>query len=122
MALPKLTDKEWARVDEIVEGLNCSIDEAISILREDKEIDRVQNIKDLPYDLPEERKAGEKKARQAERKAVRKPKPQQAEIVSAMLAGLDGMVTNVAIANPEREFYFERNGIRYKVVMSVPRK
>ena len=40
----ELTEKEWAKVDNLVDKLECSIDEAIDILDADKAIDRNQKV------------------------------------------------------------------------------
>jgi hypothetical protein len=37
-------------------------------------------------------------------------------------AGDNVLATDVEIVNPEREFLFTYNGIKYKVVLSAPRK
>ena len=39
-----LTEKEWARVDELVETLGCSIAEAISVIEGDRKIDKGESV------------------------------------------------------------------------------
>ncbi len=39
-----MTDKEWQRVDELVETLGCSIAEAKQIVEDDKKIDKGQAV------------------------------------------------------------------------------
>ena len=39
-----MTDKEWQRVDELVETLGCSIAEAKQIVEDDKKIDKGQEV------------------------------------------------------------------------------
>lgn len=39
-----MTDKEWARVDELVETLGCSIAEAQQIIEDDKKIDKGEQV------------------------------------------------------------------------------
>ena len=39
-----MTDKEWARVDELVEMLGCSIAEAQQIVEDDKKIDKGEQV------------------------------------------------------------------------------
>lgn len=53
-----------AQVKKLMDTLNISEAEALEIIEEDKEIDRGAKL----YELPEDRKAGAKKARRAERK------------------------------------------------------
>ena len=76
-----------------------------------------------------ELEAGAKRARQADRKAnsapakrEKKPKPEKAEICSAMMDGLRELgVGDFTINNPEREFIFVHNGTKYKVTLACPR-
>ena len=39
-----MTDKEWQRVDELVERLGCSIAEAQQIIEDDKKIDKGESV------------------------------------------------------------------------------
>jgi hypothetical protein len=39
-----MTDKEWQRVDELVERLGCSIAEAKQIVEDDKKIDKGESV------------------------------------------------------------------------------
>lgn len=110
--------------------LNISQAEAIELLEEDRRIDRGEKL----YELPEELKAGAKKARQADRKPTeRKPreKKQDADkafLLRVMLKALEshddkgfGTEFQSEVINPEREFSFIYNGRKYKVVLSCPR-
>ena len=108
------------------EKLGIKADEIAEIEATDKEIDRGAKLFELPDDL----KAGAKKARQADRKpAERKPreKKQDADkqaLIEQMVCALEVSPTNVRdveIINIEREFSFMYNGRKYKVVMSCPR-
>lgn len=63
-----MTDKEWQRVDELVEMLGCSIAEAQQIVEDDKKIDKGQKT---DFDLSKE---DEKKAlKMANVKSHKKP-------------------------------------------------
>lgn len=104
--------------------LNISREEAIALIEEDKRIDRGEKL----YELPDELKAGAKKARQADRKQTapakreRKAKPEKEQICSAMMDGLRELgVESFEVSNPEREFVFHKDGVKYKVVLSCPR-
>ena len=106
-----------------MKSLGISREEAIELMEEDKRIDRGEKL----FELPEELKAGAKKARQADRKKTevkreRKPKPEKAEICSAMMDGLRELgVAEFDITNAEREFIFHHNGTKYKVTLACPR-
>jgi hypothetical protein len=51
-----MTDKEWARVDELVETLGCSIAEAQQIIEDDKKIDKGEQV-DFGLSKEDEKKA-----------------------------------------------------------------
>ena len=107
--------------ERVAQLLKCSIEEAEQVLADDKRIDKGEKL----FELPEELKAGAKKARQAPRKVTaynftkreRKENSEKREL----LAQFAGCVENVEILNPEREFVFTHNGTKYKIVMSCPR-
>lgn len=105
--------------------LGISREEAIQLIEDDKRIDKGEKL----FELPDELKAGAKKARQAPRNAgyqftqrEKKAKPEKAEICSAMMDGLKALgVDDFTINNPEREFIFTHNGTKYKVTLACPR-
>ena len=118
------------RIQKLMAKLNISQAEAIELLEEDRRIDRGEKL----YELPEELRAGAKKARQADRKPTeRKPreKKQDADkafLLRVMLKALEshddkgfGTEFQSEVINPEREFSFIYNGRKYKVVLSCPR-
>ena len=113
------------RIQKLMKSLNISREEAIELMEEDKRIDRGEKL----YELDPELEKGAKKARQADRKKSdtptkreRKPKPEKAEICSAMMEGLTKLgVADFNITNPEREFVFVHNGTKYKVTLACPR-
>lgn len=107
-------------------------DEILDVLTADREIDRGAKL----FELDEELQAGAKKARRADRTDTpkpreRKPNEDKRFLLSALVwamttdidqAGDNVLATDVEIVNPEREFLFTYNGIKYKVVLSAPRK
>ena len=113
------------KIQKLMKSLNISREEAIDLIEEDKRIDRGEKL----YELDPELEKGAKKARQADRKKSdtptkreRKPKPEKAEICSAMMEGLAKLgVADFNITNPEREFLFTHNGTKYKVTLACPR-
>ena len=113
------------KIQKLMKSLNISREEAIDLIEEDKRIDRGEKL----YELDPELEKGAKRARQADRtksdtptKRERKPKPEKAEICSAMMEGLAELgVADFNITNPEREFLFTHNGTKYKVTLACPR-
>lgn len=51
-----MTDKEWQRVDELVETLGCSIAEAKQIVEDDRKIDKGERV-DFDLSKEDEKKA-----------------------------------------------------------------
>jgi hypothetical protein len=111
------------KIQKLMKSLNISREEAIELMEEDKRIDRGEKL----YELDPELEKGAKKARQADRKKTevkreRKPKPEKAEICSAMMDGLRELgVEEFEITNAEREFIFHHNSTKYKVTLACPR-
>lgn len=108
-----------------MELLGLTREEAIQLIKDDKEIDRGAKL----FELDPELEKGAKKARQADRKAnstpvkrEKKAKPEKQEICCAMMDGLKLLgVDDFTISNPEREFVFMHNGTKYKVTLACPR-
>ena len=111
------------RIQKLMVKLNISRAEAVELLEEDKRIDRGEKL----YELPEELKAGAKKARQADRKPTeRKPREKKQDkdketLLNALFSAILPMCDSYEIANAEREFSFTFRGRKYKVVLSCPR-
>lgn len=117
---------------EALRKLGLSEDEIAVVIAMDKEIDRGAKL----FELAPELQAGAKKARQADRTDTpkpreRKPNEDRRFLIDALVwamttdieqAGDNVLATDVEIINPEREFLFTYNGIKYKVVLSAPRK
>lgn len=107
--------------------LGITREEAIQVIEDDKRIDRGEKL----FELDPELEKGAKKARQAPRtknytfaQKEKKAKPEKEELCSAMMEGLKNSLEleNFDIKNPEREFEFIYKDVRYKVVLSIPRK
>lgn len=122
------------RIAQLMKTLNCSREEVIEMLQEDKEIDRGAKLNELPEEL----QAGAKKARQAERKANAKPRVKKEDedrrflidyFVKALINEVHYSLTDVTcvnaqkveVTNPERELTFEYNGKKYRLTLAVPR-
>lgn len=104
-------------------------EEIADMLKCDKEIDQGKDLFPLDPSL----EVGAKKARRADRtdtpkKAERKPNEDKRFLVRVLLNALAnhddpgfGEEFQSETVNPEREFLFTYNGIKYKVVLSAPR-
>ena len=106
--------------------LGISEEEARQLVEDDQRIDKGEKL----FELDAESEKNAKKARQAERKSPsapvireKKAKPEKEEICSAMMDGLRALkINDFEIINAEREFLFTFNNVKYKVVLSCPRK
>ena len=98
-------------------------DEILDVLTADREIDRGAKL----FELDAELQAGAKKARRADRTDTpkpreRKPNEDKQTLLHLLQCGLGDDVADLVVTNQEREFLFTYNGIKYKVVLSAPRK
>ncbi len=111
------------RIQKLMVKLNISRAEAVELLEEDKRIDRGEKL----YELPDEFKAGAKKARQADRKpAERKPREKKRDedkefLLTTLFHTILPLCETYKVTNAEREFSFTFRGRKYKVVLSCPR-
>ena len=112
------------RIAKMMKALSITREEAIQLMEDDKRIDKGEKL----FELDPELEKGAKKARQADRKVggtvkrERKAKPEKATICSAMMDGVKDLgATDFNVTNPEREFAFMLDGVKYKVVLSCPR-
>lgn len=121
-----LSKKDQATVKNLMVCLGITEQEALQVLEDDKRIDKGEKL----FELTEEQKANEKQARlTGERVATTKPKRekkvdnQKQNIISTMVGSIINVFgVRVDVANEEREFEFELNGRKFKVVLSCPRQ
>lgn len=100
--------------------------EARKVIEDDKRIDRGEDL----FPLTTEQKQAEKKMRQADRqptaykftKRERKPNEAKREIIQILDEALTDIADDVVVTNIERQIDFELDGVRYRVVLSAPRK
>ena len=124
--------KDAEQLTRIMANLKCTEEEAAEIMAYDKAVDRGEKT---PHDLtPAQNKVAQSYARTGTRKPTiykfekkeRKPNEPKREIIQAIVDALieQGMIddSSLHIENVEREFTFQRNGIKYKIVLSAPRK
>ena len=113
------------RAEEIAKLLDISIEEAKQIIADDDAIDKGEKL----FELSDEQKQAEKKARQADRtptvykfqKRERKADEDKAKLMNALFTAILPMCDTYEVTNAEREFLFTYNGKKYKVVLSAPR-
>ena len=115
---------------EALRKLGLSDAEIEQVLADDKRIDRGEKL----FELSDEQKQAEKKARQADRKPTvykldntngKRSKKANTD-KQAIINVLDEALCRIAdkqteITNAEREILFHFNGVKYKVVLSAPR-
>ena len=111
----------------IMSALGVDRETATEIAQADKAIDQGEP---MPFDLSKEQEKATREYRQVARPVMveSKPRPRKAdEDKRYLLSLLVECAENVAeggvvdTANPEREFTFQYNGKKYKVVLSAPR-
>ena len=113
---------------QAMKKLGMTSAEIADVLATDKRIDKGEKL----FELPEELKAGAKKARQAERKKPtvyeftkreRKPNDSKRAIIAALGETAKELSDNgvIEVTNIEREIIFVANGVKYKIVLSAPR-
>ena len=119
------------KVQELMELLHCTEEQAKQIIESDKQIDKM-TVRECESDLTQEQKASAKKARQGDRKPTvykfdtraKKTDLDKAHLVH-LLADCLGMVTkseeDLVVTNAERQIDFVYNGRKFRVVLSAPR-
>ena len=107
--------------------LGLSEEEIQQVLADDKAIDRGEKL----FELSVEQKQASKQSRQVsrapgvynfEKKRVKTPNEAKAHLINLLIAGLGSNVCDIEVINTEREFTFTHNEIKYKIVLSAPRK
>lgn len=113
---------------KMMKNLDLTRDEAIELINEDKEIDRMTSMKSINSDLTDEQKKASKQARGVARKPSTKKSVREKKVDNDKLAIMEKIsnaldnATDVNIINAEREMEFFVNGKKYKIVLSCPRK
>jgi hypothetical protein len=122
-------------IEEIMKKLNCTEEEAIQLLEDDKKIDKGEKL----FELSADQKVVEKKMKNTGSKAPTAYKFQKRErkadndkrfLIDAIYwllttdieqAGDNVNAQDVKIVNQEREILFTYNEKKYKIVLSAPR-
>ena len=112
--------------EKIMRILNVSAEEADEILAYDKAVDRNEKT---PYDFTKEQEKATRKYRQADRKRdftfqkrERKPTEPKRELIELFHNTLLEIADSVEVTNIERQIDFVVDGMRYRLVLSAPRK
>lgn len=116
-----------------METLGISREEAIQLIADDEEIDHMTKTSDIDGDLTEEQRKSAKKARQADRKPTvykfdtskrpRKENTGKRALIDTIKEALEKFgCEELEVTNVEREIVFHSDGVKYKIVLSAPRK
>lgn len=122
--------KDETQLSRIKAGLKCSDAEAAEILAYDKAIDHGEKT---PHDLtPAQNKVAQSYARTGTRKPTvykfttreRKPNEPKREIIRMLAEAFHYAEADIQyeITNPERQIDLTYNGVKYRIVLSAPRK
>lgn len=101
--------------------------EAKEVLEADRKIDKGEK---MSFDLTKEKEKATRSMRQADRKPFvpkldkreRKPNEAKREIIQVLDEALTDLVDDVTVTNPERQIDFVYNDVKYRIVLSAPRK
>ena len=113
--------------------LGITREEAIQLIADDEEIDRMTRTSDIDGDLTAEQRKSAKKARQADRKptvykfdTTKRKRAENTEkrfLIDKIKKCLENAgADSLEVTNPEREIIFMSEGTKYKIVLSAPRK
>ena len=108
--------KDAEQLARIKAGLKCTDEEAAEILAYDKAVDHGEAT---PHDLTP---AQNKVAQSYAHTGTRKPNEPKREIIQVLTDALTPLAEEITTTNPERQLDFTLGGVRYRVVLSAPRK
>lgn len=117
------------KVQEIMELLQCTEEQAKQVLENDKQIDKM-SVRECESDLTAEQKASAKKARQGDRKPTvynfntreRKADLDKRHLIDLLNATLVEIAdSEPTVTNAERQIDFEFKGRKFRIVLSAPR-
>ena len=124
--------KDAEQLHRIMANLKCTEEEAAEIMAYDKAVDKGEKT---PHDLtPAQNKVAQSYTRTGTRKPTvykfdkkeRKPNEPKRELIQTIADALieQGMIdgNSLHVENPERQIDFAFNGVKYRIVLSAPRK
>lgn len=117
------------RIANLMKALDCSREDAISVIEDDTKIDKGEKL----YEFSAEQKKASKSARQGDRKPTvykfdtsKRKRPEnlgKKTLIETIKTSLEEVGANgMEVTNPERELNFLVDGVKYKIVLSCPRK
>lgn len=124
------------RIKNIMKTLDCSKEEALQLIEDDRAVDRMTKAEEIQSDLTKEQRKASKKARTVakapkaptaykwETKKQKKKDNEKHDIINLFINALEGDTNakNIKITNEDREFEFLYNDRKIKVTLIAPRK
>lgn len=126
------------RIEYIMRTLDCSEQEALQLIEDDKAVDRMTKTAEIQSDLTQEQKKASKKARAVakapkakaptaykwETKKQKKRDNEKHNVIELFINALEGdaNVKDIKMLNEDREFEFLYNNRKIKVTLIAPRK
>lgn len=126
------------RIKYIMRTLDCSEQEALQLIEDDKAVDRMTKTAEIQSDLTQEQRKASKKARAVaktpkakaptaykwETKKQKKRDNEKHNVIELFINALEGdtNVKNIKMLNEDREFEFLYNDRKIKVTLIAPRK
>lgn len=125
-----MTETEFkAKVAKLQKSLKCSYEEAVQIIADDEEVDKMTSTKQLESDLTAEQKKVAKKSRQTGTKAKTESKPRErkadlakAKLIKEVARTLTELNAEVEITNTEREINFQYGDRKFKILLTATRE
>lgn len=116
--------------------LDCTEQEALQLIEDDRAIDRMTKTEEIQSDLTEEQRKASKKARTVAKapkaptaykwdtKKQKKKDDEKHDIINLFINALEGDTNakDIKITNADREFEFLYNDRKIKVTLIAPRK
>ena len=119
------------QIKNLMRSLKISEAEAREIIEYDNKVDKAKAKDKLKYDLTDEQEKETRKYRQVDRtptvynfnKRERKPNEPKRELIEYLRKSVEDFgVEDLEVTNIERQLDFKWNGVRYRIVLSAPRK
>lgn len=118
-----------SQVEKLMKALDITEEEALQVIADDRAIDKGEKL----FELTDEQKKASKSARQGDRKPTvykfdtsnRKKVENVGKrtLIDTIQKAMEEVgASEMEVTNPERELNFCVDGVKYKVVLSCPRK
>lgn len=115
------------KILKMMKALDISREDAIELIMEDEEVDRMSMSK-VNDDLTEEQKKASKKARSNGKKVStektkreRKADEDKRFLIELLRGCIEDVASEFSVDNIEREINFKYNDRKFKIVLSAPR-